>query len=80
MRDRRIIEVFDGVASVAWRQLESVTRQTEPGDSQLDTAGLRRYRIREMRSSRPGKNQHSRHHVYSVMTLPGHASCNPASE
>lgn len=62
-----------------WRQLESVTQQTGPGASQLDMAGFRRHGIREMRSIRPGKNQHSCHHVYSVMTLPGHASLNPAS-
>lgn len=80
MRDRRIIEAFDGVVSVAWRQLDSVTRQTGPGASQLDMAGLRKYGIREMRSSRPGKNQHSCHHVYLVTTLPGHASLNPAFE
>lgn len=80
MRDRRIVEAFDGVASVAWRQLESVTRQTEPGDSQLGMAGLRRYGTCEMRSSRPGKNRHSCHHVYPVVTLPGHASLSSSFE
>lgn len=71
MRDQRVIEALDRVASVAWRQLESVARQSEPGDSQLGMAGLRRHGTREMRSSRPGKNQHSCHHLYSSMTLTG---------